>query len=76
MIIKPIIGRIGGKWQISKWILEHIKRFEWSLYVEPFCGSAAIYFQLLNDGIPELIKSRGHHPRFVLNDLDSKIINL
>ena len=74
--IKPIIGRIGGKWRISKWILEHIKRFEWSLYVEPFCGSAAIYFQLLNDGIPELIKSRGHHPKFVLNDLDSKIINL
>jgi len=74
--IKPIIGRIGGKWRISKWIIEHIKRFEWSLYVEPFCGSAAIYFQLLNDGIPELIKSRGHHPRFVLNDLDSKIINL
>lgn len=76
MTIKPIIGRIGGKWRISKWIIEHIKRFEWSLYVEPFCGSAAIYFQLLNEGIPELIKSRGHHPRFVLNDMDSKIINL
>lgn len=76
MTIKPIIGRIGGKWRISKWVIEHIKRFEWSLYVEPFCGSAAIYFQLLNEGIPELIKSRGHHPRFVLNDMDSKIINL
>ncbi|HEY9703062.1 MAG TPA: DNA adenine methylase [Allocoleopsis sp.] len=76
MTIKPIIGRIGGKWRISKWIIEHIKRFEWSLYVEPFCGSAAIYFQLLNEGIPELIKSRGHHPRFVLNDMDFKIINL
>ncbi len=76
MTIKPIIGRIGGKWRISKWIIEHIKRFEWSLYVEPFCGSAVIYFQLLNEGIPELIKSRGHHPRFVLNDMDNKIINL
>jgi site-specific DNA-adenine methylase len=76
MTIKPIIGRVGGKWRISKWVIEHIKRFEWSLYVEPFCGSAAIYFQLLNEGIPELIKSRGHHPRFVLNDMDSKIINL
>ena len=75
-MIKPIIGRMGGKWRISKWIIEHIKRFEWSLYVEPFCGSSAIYFQLLNNGIPELIKSRGHHPRFVLNDMDSKIINL
>lgn len=74
--IKPIIGRVGGKWRISKWVIEHIKRFEWSLYVEPFCGSAAIYFQLLNEGIPELIKTRGHHPRFVLNDMDSKIINL
>lgn len=74
--IKPIIGRVGGKWRISKWVIEHIKRFEWSLYVEPFCGSAAIYFQLLNEGIPELIKARNHHPRFVLNDMDSKIINL
>jgi site-specific DNA-adenine methylase len=74
--IKPIIGRVGGKWRISKWVIEHIKRFEWSLYVEPFCGSAAIYFQLLNEGIPELIKSRGHHPRFVLNDMDSKIMSL
>ena len=76
MTIKPIIGRVGGKWRISKWVIDHIKRFEWSLYVEPFCGSAAIYFQLLNEGIPELIKSRGHHPRFVLNDMDSRIINL
>jgi site-specific DNA-adenine methylase len=76
MTIKPIIGRIGGKWSLSKWVIEHIKRFNWSLYVEPFCGSAAIYFQLLNHGFPELIKSRGHHPRFVLNDMDSRIINL
>jgi site-specific DNA-adenine methylase len=74
--IKPIIGRVGGKWRISSWIIEHIERFDWSLYVEPFCGSAAIYFQLLNKGIPERIKSRGHHPRFVLNDMDSRIINL
>jgi site-specific DNA-adenine methylase len=74
--IKPIIGRVGGKWRISKWVIEHIKRFDWSLYVEPFCGSAAIYFQLLNDGIPEKIKARGHHPRFVLNDMDSRIIDL
>jgi site-specific DNA-adenine methylase len=75
-MIKPIIGRVGGKWRISKWVLEHIKRFEWSLYCEPFCGSAAIYFQLLNDGIPEKIKARGFHPRFVLNDMDSRIIAL
>lgn len=75
-LIKPIIGRVGGKWRISNWIIEHIERFDWSLYVEPFCGSGAIYFQLLNKGIPERIKARGHHPRFVLNDMDSRIINL
>jgi len=75
--IKPIIGRIGGKWRISSWIIKHhIERFDWSLYCEPFCGSAAIYFQLLNKGIPEKIKARGHHPRFVLNDMDSRVINL
>lgn len=74
--VKPVIGRVGGKARLAKWVTEQFKRFEWSLYVEPFCGSAAVYFQLINDGFPELIKSRGHHPRFVLNDMDSKIINL
>jgi hypothetical protein len=29
--IKPIIGRVGGKWRILKWAIEHIKRFEWPL---------------------------------------------
>jgi site-specific DNA-adenine methylase len=74
--IKTISGRIGGKWRISGWVLEHLKRFDWSLYVEPFCGSAAIYFQLLNEGFPDAIRARGCKPRFVLNDRDSRIINL
>jgi site-specific DNA-adenine methylase len=44
--------------------------------VEPFAGSGAVYFALLNEGIPEQIKARGRHFRAVLNDADREIMNL
>lgn len=74
--IKPIIGRVGGKARLAPWILDFIKQHHFSIYCEPFAGSAAVYFALLNDGIPAQIRKRGHHPRFVLNDADSRIVNL
>ena len=73
---KPIIGRVGGKVRLAPWIIEHLKRFQWSIFVEPFCGSGAVYFRLIQEGIFEQIRSRGHHPRIVLNDADSGIIQL
>jgi site-specific DNA-adenine methylase len=73
---KPIIGRVGGKVRLAPWIIEHLKRFQWSIFVEPFCGSGAVYFRLIQEGIFEQIRSRGHHPRIVLNDADSRIIQL
>ena len=75
-MVKPIIGRVGGKVRLAPWILEQCLRFQWSIWVEPFCGSAAVYFRLVKDGIPELVKSRGHHFRSVLNDADSRIVQL
>ena len=74
--VKPIIGRVGGKSRLAPWILEHLSRFQWSIYCEPFCGSGAVYFRLVSEGIPEQIRARGHHPRFVLNDADSRIVQL
>ncbi|MGA1114798.1 MAG: hypothetical protein ACO3TI_07625, partial [Aquiluna sp.] len=38
--------------------------------------SGAVYFRLVSEGIPEQIRDRGHHPRFVLNDADSRIVQL
>jgi DNA adenine methylase len=73
---KPIIGRVGGKSRLAPWIIEHLSRFQWSLYCEPFAGSAAVYFRLIHEGILEDIKARGHHPRCVLNDADSRIVQL
>lgn len=73
---KPIIGRVGGKSRLAPWIIEHLSRFQWSLYCEPFAGSAAVYFRLIHEGILEGIKARGHHPRCVLNDADSRIVQL
>ena len=74
--VKPIIGRVGGKARLAPWIIEHIKRFQWSIYCEPFVGSGAVYFRLVSEGIFEQIRARGHHPRIVLNDADSRIVQL
>lgn len=74
--IKPVIGRVGGKARLAPWILQFIKEHNFSIYCEPFCGSAATYFYLLNEGIPEQVKARGRHFRAVLNDADREIMNL
>lgn len=73
---KPIIGRVGGKVRLAPWIIKHLTRFKWSIYCEPFAGSAAVYFRLIQEGIFEQIRDRGHHPRIVLNDADSRITQL
>lgn len=73
---RPIIGRIGGKVRIAPWITTHLKESQWSTYIEPFCGSAAVYFQLLKEGVFDQIALRNEQPRIVLNDLDRNIINL
>lgn len=74
--VKPIIGRVGGKVRLAPWIIEHLTRFQWSIYCEPFAGSAAVYFRLIQEGIFEQIRERGHHPRITLNDADSRITQL
>lgn len=76
MKIKPIIGRVGGKYRLAPRIVEIIKQFRFSIYCEPFVGSAAVYFQLINDGIPDMARSRSCVFRAVLNDADRDIMNL
>jgi len=74
--VKPIIGRVGGKVRLAPWVIQHLTRFQWSIYCEPFSGSAAVFFRMIQDGIFEQIRAREHHPRVVLNDADSRIVQL
>ena len=60
--IKPILKYPGAKWRLASWIIsffpEHLH------YVEPYCGSAAIFFS----------KTPSVHE--VLNDKSANIVNL
>jgi DNA adenine methylase len=75
--VKSVIGRIGGKARLASWITSYLKKYEWMFYREPFVGSAAVYFQLYNEGVFRAIASQGINiPRVVLNDADNRIVNL
>src|SRR5438034_8973448 len=60
--IKPILKYPGAKWHRAAWIVSHLPAH--TVYVEPYCGSAAIFFS----------KEPSEHE--VLNDLSSSIVNL
>lgn len=52
--VKVPLRRYGGKVYLAKWIISHFPKHE--TYIEPFCGSAAVYFakepaqaEILND---------------------------
>lgn len=60
MKAKVPLRRYGGKVYLAKWIVEHFP--EHKTYIEPFCGSAAVFFHKL----PSQAE--------ILNDIDGKII--
>lgn len=59
--IKPIVKWPGAKWSCAKWIISHFP--EHRIYLEPYCGSAAVFFS----------KAKSEHE--VLGDADGNIIN-
>ncbi len=61
-MIKPILKYTGAKWKIADWIVLHLP--DHVHYVEPYCGSAAVFFRK---------KPSAHE---VLNDLNGSIVNL
>lgn len=73
--VRPIIGRIGGKVRLARWIVSFMRQYDFSLYCEPFVGSAAVYCELVNQGIPELVKQRHNRLNVVLNDADRAIVD-
>jgi DNA adenine methylase len=61
-IIKPILKYPGSKWARAQWIVSHFPAH--TVYVEPYMGSAACFFQ------KEPAASE------VLNDLSGNVVNL
>lgn len=61
--MKPILKYPGAKWALAPWIVQYLPRTPH--YVEPYCGSAAVFFNL---------PWRPKHA--VLNDLSGDIVNL
>lgn len=61
-MIKPVLKYPGSKMRLAPWILSHFPPH--TAYVEPFCGSAAIF----------LLKTAAKNE--VLNDMNGSIVNL
>lgn len=63
--MRAIIRYPGSKWSIADWIISHFPEgYEKMVYLEPFCGSGAVFFNK-KPGAVETV-----------NDLDSDIVNL
>jgi len=57
----PPVRYTGSKWQIADWIIDQFPLHD--VYVEPYCGSASVFFR------------KHRSPVETLNDLDGEIIN-
>ena len=63
--MRAVFRYTGSKWSIADWIIQHFPAgYERMVYLEPFAGSAAVFFNK-RQGTVETI-----------NDLDSNIVNL
>lgn len=59
--IKPILKYPGSKWTLAPWIVSHFP--DHRHYIEPYAGSAAVFF------------TKEPEPHEVLNDLSGYIVN-
>ena len=63
--VKAVIRYPGSKWGIARWIISHFPAgYENMLYLEPFFGSGAVFF----NKAPGKVET--------INDLDSDVVNL
>lgn len=63
--MKAVFRYPGSKWSIARWIIAHFpQEYEKMVYIEPFAGSGAVFFNK-EPGAVETI-----------NDLDGEVVNL
>ena len=63
--MKAVFRYPGSKWSIAGWIVSHFPEgYEKMVYLEPFCGSGAVFFNKLPGAVE------------TINDLDGNIVNL
>ena len=63
--MKAIFRYPGSKWGMADWIIQHFPNgYEKLVYLEPFAGSGAVFFNKLPGAVE------------TINDLDSDIVNL
>lgn len=63
--MNAIIRYPGSKWSLAEWIILHFPEgYEKMVYLEPFVGSGAVFFNKLPGAVE------------TINDLDSDIVNL
>ena len=63
--MKGVFKHPGSKWAIAQWVIDHFPDgYERMIYVEPFAGSLAVFFNKAPSSVE------------VINDLDSEIVNL
>jgi len=70
-LMKPLISYYGGKARIASKIVSYINKIPHTVYVEPFCGGAAVLFAK-----PRSVVTNGHHYREVINDTSDILISL
>jgi len=69
--MKPLISYYGGKARIASKIVGYINQIPHTVYVEPFCGGAAVLFSK-----PRRMVTNSHHYREVINDTSDILISL
>lgn len=63
--MNALIRYPGSKWSLANWIISHFPQdYEKMVYLEPFVGSGAVFFNKLPGAVE------------TINDLDSDIVNL
>jgi len=69
--MKPLISYYGGKGRMAPKIVNYINKIPHTVYVEPFCGGAAVLFAK-----PRRLVANGDHYREVINDTSDILISL
>lgn len=69
--MKPLISYYGGKQRIASKIVSYINQIPHTVYVEPFCGGAAVLFNK-----PRRMVTDQDHYREVINDTSDILISL